>query len=737
MTPAVNRILVRRITGKLYDLAVIIGIPSLLRAGLRTVRAVDGRVPSATERALVELEPVILPTPFDWVKLVAVGLLVVYLNRRYGIYRRIWRFASWPDLETLTTIALVAGVLSAAAMYHPDRAFWKTIVLSMLTIMTVTGGIMLPRVSRTVLARRARSQAARRNAARLAAVQAREATGAQPVVGGGGDESTGSGTDTDTGSPARTAPPARRVTPLQRALNIATRIDNRQRVLIIGAGPEARQLAAALIEQPRPDVPVPAGFLTDDAEHHGALILGLPVFGPIADMAEFARSTNAVQVLVAQPEIDGDTLRTWLGHAQRAGLILRTVPSLAESSGIPRNRAAQPLRELRIEDLLRRPARTADATGVSALLAGKVVCVTGAGGSIGGELCRQIARAGARQLLLVGRGENSIFEIEHDLRARSPQCELVPLILDVRDGPAVARMLAQWKPDIVFHAAAHKHVPYMESNPAEALSGNVLGTWRVATACADAGIKRFVFVSSDKAVTTANTMGASKRVCELIVRGIATRMGLPWAVVRFGNVLGSRGSVVPTFLKQIERGGPVTVTDKRMTRYFMTIPEAATLVLEAASIAKDPGQLFMLDMGDPVPIVRLAEDIVRLSGLQPGDDIEIVETGARAGEVLEERLVRDGERFEASERAAIFKVVAHDLAEADRILPQLPALAVEAMRGFSDEAARRWLVQLVPESRDGGTRARSGAAAARSTSAAEPSAPVNPLTPAARLGIVA
>jgi FlaA1/EpsC-like NDP-sugar epimerase len=670
---------VRRISAMVWDVIMIVAIPSMLRAGLRTVRAVDGIVPRQTESALVALEPVVLPSAFDWVKLVAVAAVIVFLMRRYGVYRRIWRFASWPDLETLTALAVLAGGLSALAVFHPDRAFWKTFVLSMLTIGTVTGAIILPRVTRTIVARRARFNAARA-AARQAASKPLRRAGSNPI----------DGNDPLSSIHADDMP--------QRSSIVATRIDGRPRVLIIGVGVEARQFAAALTAQIRPDIPVPAGFITDDTEHHGALILGLPVFGPIANMAEYARSTNAVQVLVAYPNVDGDTLRSWLSYAQGAGLILRTVPSIAETSGVQRKAGMLPLRDLRIEDLLRRPTRTADADGVSELLRGKVVCVTGAGGSIGGELCRQIARAGARQLLLVGRGENSIFEIEQDLRARSPRCDFVPIILDVRDGPAVARMLARWKPEIVFHAAAHKHVPYMETNPAEALSGNVLGTWRVATACADAGIKQFVFVSSDKAVTTANAMGATKRVCELIVRGMATRLELPWAVVRFGNVLGSRGSVVPTFLKQIERGGPVTITDKRMTRYFMTIPEAATLVLEAASIAQTPGQLFMLDMGEPVPIVRLAEDIVRLSGLQPGEDIDIVETGARPGEVLEEQLVRDGEHFEASERTAIFKVVAHDLDEADCILAQLPSLAVEAMGGFRDESARRWLAQLVPES---------------------------------------
>jgi FlaA1/EpsC-like NDP-sugar epimerase len=321
------------------------------------------------------------------------------------------------------------------------------------------------------------------------------------------------------------------------------------------------------------------------------------------------------------------------------------------------NAAVTQIRDVRPEDLLGRAELMEEASSLAAYLADQVVLITGAGGSIGSELSRQVASAGPRQLLLVGHGENSIYEIDRDLRQAYPDLNLRPIIADIRDQDRIDRVFAQFAPGVVFHAAAHKHVPLMEWNPEEAVTNNVLGTLAVASAARRHGAARFVMVSTDKAVDPISVMGCTKRIAEHVVQSLNGDSGTVFAVVRFGNVLGSRGSVVPLFREQIAAGGPVTLTDTRMERYFMTIPEAAQLVISGGALATG-GEIFVLDMGKPVRMIDLARNLIRLSGYRPDEDIAIVSTGSRRGERLHEHLLAAGEVPRATSHRRILAATA-------------------------------------------------------------------------------
>ncbi|MEZ5319797.1 MAG: UDP-N-acetylglucosamine 4,6-dehydratase family protein, partial [Vicinamibacterales bacterium] len=344
-------------------------------------------------------------------------------------------------------------------------------------------------------------------------------------------------------------------------------------------------------------------------------------------------------------------------------------------------------------------------------LTGRVVLVTGAGGSVGSELCRQVAAAGPRQLVLVGHGENSIFDIGNELRRLFPSLALETLIADVRDRRRLRQIFDEYRPAVVFHAAAHKHVPLMEANPEEAVTNNIVGTARVIDAALAAGTERFVLVSTDKAVSPSSIMGASKRIAEHLVRVASATHGKPYVVVRFGNVLGSRGSVVPLFTKQIERGGPVTVTDPEMRRYFMTIPEAAHLILEAAGFGQ-AGNAYVLNMGDPVKVVDLARDLIRLSGADERN-IAIEFTGLRPGEKLIEELWEDDARVEETEHPDVFRLV-------------------EPRRQALDEAATDLLALVAHSSEVPPAEIERFVGLCRDVVAGAASAPPSPVTPAVR-----
>jgi FlaA1/EpsC-like NDP-sugar epimerase len=407
-----------------------------------------------------------------------------------------------------------------------------------------------------------------------------------------------------------------------------------RRVVVVGAGDAGSMVVREILRNPQLRLR-PVAFVDDDKEKLKKEIHGVRVAGMLDQLANVVERTRAQEVIIAVPTAPGPVVRRVADICRLQGIPFRTMPGIYELLGgkVSVNR----LREVDISDLLRREPASIDDEAVGRTLAGKRVLVTGAGGSIGLELCRQVSRWRPAELILLGHGENSIFDGLLELQEGNGGLPLHPVIADIRDPNRMRSVFDAYRPDVVFHAAAHKHVPLMEMNPEEAVTNNVLGTRTVVEAALAAGTERLVLISTDKAVQPYSVMGATKRIAELIVRDAALRSGRPFVSVRFGNVLGSRGSIVPLFKRQIARGGPVTITHPDMRRYFMTIPEAVHLVLQAACMGLG-GEVFVLRMGEQVLIVDLAEDLIRLSGLEPGRDVEIVYTGARAGEKLSEAL---------------------------------------------------------------------------------------------------
>ncbi|HRN49992.1 MAG TPA: nucleoside-diphosphate sugar epimerase/dehydratase [Anaerolineales bacterium] len=425
-----------------------------------------------------------------------------------------------------------------------------------------------------------------------------------------------------------------------------------RRAIILGAG-DAGALVARELQKNQQLGLNPLAFLDDDPEKQGQRLHGIPVVGTLKDLPAQAAALRAEEVIMAIPSAPGSVLRQAADLSRQAGIPYRTMPGLYELIG--GKVSVSRLREVDITDLLRRQPAQIDRARVGDSLRGKRVLITGAGGSIASELGRQIARWEPAMLVLLGHGENSIFEILLELHNEYPQLEIIPVIADVRDAGRISAALKSYKPDIVFHAAAHKHVPLMEANIAEAVANNVQGTLNVVQAAGAAGVQRLVMISTDKAVRPSSVMGATKRVAEWAVLDAARTLGRNYSVVRFGNVLGSRGSVVPLFKHQIAQGGPLTITHPEMERYFMTIPEAVHLVLQAAAF-EGQGELYMLDMGQPVRIVDLAEDLIRLSGLTPGEDIQIEFSGLRPGEKLSEQLWEAGGEYSATTHPDIRRV---------------------------------------------------------------------------------
>lgn len=406
------------------------------------------------------------------------------------------------------------------------------------------------------------------------------------------------------------------------------------RVVVVGAGDAGMMVVREILRNPQLLLR-PVAFVDDDKEKLKKEIHGVRVAGRLDQLANVVMRTRAQEVIIAIPTAPGPVVRRVADICRLQGIPFRTMPGIYELLGgkVSVNR----LREVDISDLLRREPASIDDEAVGRTLAGKRVLVTGAGGSIGLELCRQVSRWKPAELILLGHGENSIFDGLLELQEGNGDLPLHPVIADIRDPHRMRSIFDAYRPDVVFHAAAHKHVPLMEMNPEEAVTNNVLGTRTVVEAALSCGTERLVLISTDKAVQPYSVMGATKRIAELIVRDAALRSGRAFVSVRFGNVLGSRGSIVPLFKRQIARGGPVTITHPDMRRYFMTIPEAVHLVLQAACMGQG-GEVFVLRMGDQVLILDLAEDLIRLSGLEPGRDVEIVYTGARAGEKLSEAL---------------------------------------------------------------------------------------------------
>lgn len=459
-----------------------------------------------------------------------------------------------------------------------------------------------------------------------------------------------------------------------------------KRLLIIGAGDAG---VMALREMQRSTHWQVVGFIDDDPKKKGRMVCGVPVLGGRESIPEAVRVKAVDEILIAMPSASRLAMREIVAAAQTTGRPVRTLPALYEL--INGRITVNQIREVRIEDLLGREAIETDLRSISAYLSGRTVMVTGAGGSIGSEICRQIARFRPALLILLGHGENSIFLIEGELRRDYPQLAVQSVIADIRDGAKINRLFEGFRPAVVFHAAAHKHVPLMEANPDEAVSNNVFGTLNLLEAADRVGVERFVMISTDKAVSPVNAMGCSKRVAEMLVQRANAHSATRFVAVRFGNVLGSRGSVIPTFKRQIAAGGPVTVTHPEMRRYFMTIPEAVQLVIQAGAMGEG-GEIFLLNMGEPVRILDLARDMIRLSGFEPETEIPIVFTGIRPGEKLFEELAASSEEALPTAHPAIVKLSLAPLEE-ERLNSGLQALA-RALETGNTETLRRVLMRL-------------------------------------------
>ena len=417
-------------------------------------------------------------------------------------------------------------------------------------------------------------------------------------------------------------------------------MENAKPTLIVGAGAAGTLLVRQMLMHPAMRMD-PIAFVDDDPEKLRKDIYGVRILGAIKDIERIVDTMGITKVVIAMPSLPIKKLNEVYDVARKTGAECVILPNIDDvMSG---NLHVQQLRNVEIEDLLGRDPVQLDQTMIEKQLRGKKILVTGAGGSIGSEICRQVAKFKPKEIVILGHGENSIYQLNMELVGKySQHFTITPVIADVQDRKRIFEVMDKYRPDVVYHAAAHKHVPLMELNPREAVKNNILGTRNVAEAASHARVKAFVMVSTDKAVNPPNIMGATKRLCEMIVQDMATRSEYTkFVAVRFGNVLGSRGSVIPLFKKQIAEGGPITVTHPDIVRYFMTIPEAAQLVIQAGALARG-GEIFVLDMGQPVKIVDLAKNLIRLSGYDEGD-IEIKFTGLRPGEKMYEELLNEGE----------------------------------------------------------------------------------------------
>ena len=417
-------------------------------------------------------------------------------------------------------------------------------------------------------------------------------------------------------------------------------MENAKPTLIVGAGAAGTLLVRQMLMHPAMRMD-PIAFVDDDPDKLRKDIYGVRILGAIKDIERIVDTMGITKVVIAMPSLPIKKLNEVYDVARKTGAECVILPNIDDvMSG---NLHVQQLRNVEIEDLLGRDPVHLDQTMIEKQLRGKKILVTGAGGSIGSEICRQVAKFKPKEIVILGHGENSIYQLNMELVGKySQHFTITPVIADVQDRKRIFEVMDKYKPDVVYHAAAHKHVPLMELNPREAVKNNILGTRNVAEAASHARVKAFVMVSTDKAVNPPNIMGATKRLCEMIVQDMATRSEYTkFVAVRFGNVLGSRGSVIPLFKKQIAEGGPITVTHPDIVRYFMTIPEAAQLVIQAGALARG-GEIFVLDMGQPVKIVDLAKNLIRLSGYDEGD-IEIKFTGLRPGEKMYEELLNEGE----------------------------------------------------------------------------------------------
>lgn len=464
-------------------------------------------------------------------------------------------------------------------------------------------------------------------------------------------------------------------------------------VMVIGAG-EAGNMILKEVEGSR-YLNLRVRCLIDDHPGcHGKMLRGVPIVGGREAIPEAVRQYGVDEIIFAIPSASVQAKKEILDICKETGCKLRTVPGMYQV--INGEVSVAKLKEVEIEDLLGREPVQINTEEVLELLSGKVVMVTGGGGSIGSELCRQIAAHRPKQLIIVDIYENNAYEIQQELKLKFPELNMEVLIGSVRNTSRINGIFEAYRPDVVYHAAAHKHVPLMEDSPNEAVKNNVMGTYKTAQAAIRYGTEKFVLISTDKAVNPTNVMGASKRICEMMVQAMNQRSETRFAVVRFGNVLGSNGSVIPLFKKQIAEGGPVTVTHPDIIRYFMTIPEAVSLVLQAGAYARG-GEIFVLDMGKPMKILDLAVNLIKLSGYKPGEDVEIRFTGLRPGEKMYEELLMNEEGLKKTANSMIFigKPIEFDVETFER---QLEELIEEARNESADIRAK--IREIVPTYRD-------------------------------------
>ncbi len=431
---------------------------------------------------------------------------------------------------------------------------------------------------------------------------------------------------------------------------IGKNLNYKKRVLVIGAGSCAHIVIDEMFKNKEMNM-MPVGIIDDNNIKKGTFLRGVKVLGNRKDIKKIVKEREVDLILIAISKISAKDKKEILEICQQTNIKTKVIPGVYEIMDGQVNLTK--MRDVNLKDLLGREEIKLDKEYVGSYLENKVVLVTGGGGSIGSELCRQISRFNPKKLLILDIYENSVYDLQNELSRTVPNIEKIVIIASVRDRKRMANIFKKYKPQVVFHAAAHKHVPLMENNPGEAIKNNVVGTLNTAELASNYGAERFVLISTDKAVNPTNIMGASKRLCEMIIQGLNKKSSTEFVAVRFGNVLGSNGSVIPLFKKQIKEGGPITLTHKDITRYFMLIPEAVQLVLQASAYANG-GEIFVLDMGSPVKIYDLAENLIKLSGLKPYEDIDIKITGLREGEKLYEELLMSEEGLEKTPHEKIF-----------------------------------------------------------------------------------
>lgn len=460
-------------------------------------------------------------------------------------------------------------------------------------------------------------------------------------------------------------------------------------VMVIGAG----DAGAAIVKELRLNKQLKRRvrcMIDDDPAKQGKYIQGCLVVGGKKDIIPAVKQYGITKIVIAMPSAPKSTIKEIVDLCQHTGCKIRILPGMYQL--VNGEVSVSQLRDVEIGDLLGREQIKVNLDEILGYVQNKVVLVTGGGGSIGSEICRQLAGHGVKQLIIVDIYENNIYEIQQELKRKYPELNLVALIASVRNTHRINEIMEKYRPQVVYHAAAHKHVPLMEDSPNEAIKNNVFGTYKTASAAGKHSVERFVLISTDKAVNPTNIMGASKRMCEMIVQTLDKFYPTEFVAVRFGNVLGSNGSVIPLFKKQIAEGGPVTVTHPDIIRYFMTIPEAVSLVLQAGAYAKG-GEIFVLDMGEPVKIADLAKNLIRLSGFKVGEDIEIQYTGLRPGEKLYEELLMDEEGLQATDNNLIHIGKPIDMDEA-LFMRQLKELKAAAEK--DSKAIRQMVKEIVP-----------------------------------------